>query len=125
MVKKNILPLIIAVIILVLSLSGAESFGKINFLGLRHADKYVHSTMYFVLTFVLVYQNRSFIDSKKKFLVLASIPLLFGAIIEILQSWLTTSRRGDVFDLLFNIFGIVLAIIVWRLIKDLCIRGNN
>ena len=115
MVKKNILPIIIAAGILLLSLSGSESLGRLNFLGLKYADKIVHSAMYFVLTFVLLYQNSSVIDSPKKLFILAVIPLLFGAIVEFLQTWLTTTRRGDVFDLLFNILGIVLAIIVWRL----------
>jgi VanZ family protein len=119
MVKKNILPVFIAVIILLLSLSGAESFGKMNFMGLKHADKAVHSIMYFVLAFVLFYQNRAIINNSKKLLVLAIIPLLFGAIIEFLQSWLTTTRKGDVFDFLFNIIGIVIAIIVWRLFREI------
>jgi VanZ family protein len=118
MVKNNILPLIIAVIILLLSLSGAESFGRMNILGLRHADKVVHSLMYFVLTFVLLHQNRSIIDNSTKLLLLAIIPLLFGTLVEFLQSWLTTTRKGDVFDVLFNILGIVLAIIVWRLLGN-------
>jgi VanZ family protein len=119
MVKKNILPIIIAAGILLLSLSGSESLGRINFLGLKHADKIVHSAMYFVLTFVLLYQNRSVIDRPKSLFILAVIPLLFGAIVEFLQTWITTTRRGDVFDFLFNILGIVLAIIVWRLSESM------
>jgi len=107
MIRKNIPTLIIAGIILLLSLGGSGSLGKINFLGIKHADKIVHSIMYFVLTAVLLYQNRSIIDSSKKLIALTIMPLLFGSLIELLQSWLTTTRRGDIFDLLFNFIGIV------------------
>lgn len=124
MVKKNILPLVIAVIILLLSLGRAETFGKINVLGIKHADKIVHAGMYFVLTMALLYENRTLIINAKRLLLLTTIPLLFGTLIEFLQSWLTTTRQGDFFDVCFNLIGIVLATIIWRLLKVLFKSDN-
>lgn len=119
MVKKNIFSLLIAVIILWLSLGKADTFGKIDFSGIRNADKIVHTGMYFILTIVLLHENRSFIINAKRLLFLTTIPFLFGTSIEFLQSWLTSTRKGDFFDVCFNFIGIVLATIIWRSLKYL------
>jgi VanZ family protein len=113
MVKKNILSIITALIILYLSLARAETFNKVNVLGLKHIDKVVHTSMYFGLMIVLLYENRSALKNIRNFFVLAIIPLVYGILMEFLQSWLTVSRKGDFFDAIFNLIGISLALMVW------------
>ena len=113
MVKKNILSIITALIILYLSFARAETFSGINVLGLKHLDKFVHASMYFGLMIVLLYENRSALKNIRSLYVLAIIPLVYGILIEVFQSWLTVSRKGDFFDAIFNLIGIFLASMGW------------
>ena len=124
MIKKNILSLFIAVVILFLSFARAETFSAVNVFGLQHLDKVVHFTMYFTFTIVLLFENRLIIKNAKSLLVLSVIPFIFGSLIEILQSWLTTSRRGDFFDVLINLIGIFLAAAAWSLYQNF-IKNEN
>jgi VanZ family protein len=118
MVKKNILSLLTAAVILYLSFARAETFNKVDVLGLRHLDKAVHMCMYFVLMMVLQYENRSVIKSTRSIFFLAIIPFTYGTLIEFLQSWLTVTRKGDFFDAIFNLGGIILALVTWRLFQN-------
>lgn len=90
-----------------------------NLPDIPHLDKLVHAGMYFVFTFLLVIENREKLVSPLRYLILASIPFLFGSIIEILQSVLTDIRSGDLFDAMFNVAGIGLAILSWNVLKKL------
>lgn len=117
MFKKNILSLITALVILYLSFARAETFDKVNVLGLRHLDKAVHICMYFGLMIVLLYENKSVLKGTGSIFILALIPFTYGTLIEFLQSWLTVSRKGDFFDAVFNFIGIFLALIGWKLFQ--------
>ncbi|OFY66448.1 MAG: hypothetical protein A2V64_06290, partial [Bacteroidetes bacterium RBG_13_43_22] len=110
MVKKNILSILIALAIAYLSLSDADSFNKVSFLNFPGADKIVHSLMYFVFMSVIVFENRKNIGKTGILLLLALIPFGFGALMEILQIWLTVNRSGSAADLLFNMAGILLSV---------------
>ncbi len=48
--------------------------------------------------------------------------MIFGLIIEILQPVVTRTRSGEIYDELFNLAGILLAIFLWYLIMSL---GTN
>jgi len=124
MVKKNIFSLIIAIVILFLSFARAETFSEVNVFGLQHLDKLVHFVMYFTLTIVLLFENRLIIKNAKSLLVLSVIPFIFGSIIEILQTWLTVSRRGDFFDALINLIGIIGAATTWWLYQNFSKKEN-
>lgn len=124
MVKKNILSLITALVILYLSFARAETFNKVNVLGLKHLDKAVHMFMYFGLMIVLLYENRSALKSTSSIFILAIIPLTYGTLIEFLQSWLTITRKGDFFDDFFNLIGIFLAMVAWKLFQNFSKKEN-
>ena len=119
MLKKNILPLLIAIAILILSLTDSDSFNKINLTHFPHADKIVHLIMYFTLMLSLIYGNRTLLVRFNSFIVLSMIPLIYGVIIEILQKYLTSNRSGELLDAVFDLIGILLAIPVWLLLKKL------
>lgn len=124
MVKKNILSLTTALVILYLSFARAETFNKVNVLGLKHLDKAVHMFMYFGLMIVLLYENRSALKSTSSIFILAIIPLTYGTLIEFLQSWLTITRKGDFFDDFFNLIGIFLAMVAWKLFQNFSKKEN-
>jgi VanZ family protein len=123
-VKKNIFSLLTALIILYLSLAKADTFDKVDVFEIPHLDKIVHFCMYFTLMITLLYENRSKVENIKNQIFLAAISLLYGIIMEFLQSWITITRTGDFFDAIFNLIGISLALIAWRSLGYLIKRKN-
>jgi VanZ family protein len=117
MVRKNILSICVALVIIFLSFTGAGTFGKLHLPAIPHLDKYVHVIMYFSLMFALILENRSLLVSVKNYLILATIPVFFGGMIEVLQSMFTTTRTGDILDFCADAAGIALSVLVWLAIK--------
>ena len=76
------------------------------------ADKYVHVTLYFVFTLLW---SLHFIENNAKrnpYFEVLMASIIYGVIIEIAQETLTTTRHGDIKDVLANIFGSMLAVAV-------------
>jgi VanZ family protein len=119
MVKKNIISSIIAIVILVLSLTGQSTFSKLNIPPIPYLDKIVHSLLYFTLMSALIWENKSNLKGPKNYFFLATIPLIFGSLIEIMQTLFTSDRTGDILDIAFNLAGIIISAGVWLLIKKL------
>jgi VanZ family protein len=119
MIKKNIFSLIIALIILFLSFTGQETFDEFNIPKIPYLDKIVHAGMYFVFMFSLIFENRTWLAGPGKYFLLAMIPFFYGTAIEILQPLLTKNRTGDFFDVCFNTLGVILAILLWVMFKQL------
>lgn len=123
MIRKNIFSLTIALIIVVLSFTGAGTFDRLHIPKIPYLDKIVHIFMYFSLMSALIFENKNILTLLRSYFALAVIPLVFGGAIEILQSMFTTTRTGDFFDFCANAVGIVLSIFVWILIKNLLKTG--
>jgi VanZ family protein len=117
MLRSNIFSVAVALLILVLSLTGSSAFTRLELPNLPGLDKAVHAAMYFTLTLTLVFENRRRLVSLKNYLILSLVPLSFGIIVELLQQSLTKSRAADVMDGVFNLAGIVLAMLVWLLLR--------
>jgi len=117
MVKKNILSIITALVILYLSLAPSDTFDKVSVFNFPNVDKVVHLCMYFGLTIVLLYENKSTVKSNRSLFFLAIIPFAYGVLIEFLQSWLTLTRHGEFFDAVFDLFGVLIALFIWRLFR--------
>jgi hypothetical protein len=118
MLRRNILSISVALVILYLSLASSETFDKIPVFHFRGEDKVVHFVMYAVLMGTLLFENRKIINTGRRLVLIAMIPILFGAILEVMQSWLTTSRFGSIYDLLFNIFGILFSLSIYLLVMN-------
>jgi VanZ family protein len=71
---------------------------------------------------VLLYENRKRINTGRRLALVVLIPFIFGAVLELMQSWLTTSRTGSIYDLLFNLFGILFSIGIYQLAMN---SGRN
>lgn len=72
-------------------------------------DKFVHAFMYFLLSFAWLKAFSGINKSVYYFYSILLIVLLYGIIIEVLQSVLTTYRRGDFYDVIANLVGIIIA----------------
>lgn len=117
MFKKNIFSFLVALIIMYLSLTGADTFENIPTFNIPFLDKIVHMGMYFVLMSVIIFENRRSLTETKHIFLTALIPLFYGILMEFLQANLTSTRSGSIYDILFNFLGIFASIIIWFWIR--------
>ena len=85
-----------------------------------HLDKILHFIMYSFLSFLLMQALFRFRPSGKhiSFIIIAStVSFAYGGLMELVQSWLTTSRKGDIIDEAFNCAGVIAGIIIYELIR--------
>ncbi len=117
MIRKNILSILTALAILYLSLASSETINKIPVFHFQGEDKIVHFVMYAFFTGILLYENRNRIETGHRLIIIALIPFIFGASLELMQSLFTTTRGGSIFDLLSNLAGILFSVIIYQLAK--------
>jgi VanZ family protein len=75
--------------------------------------------MYFGLMSVIIFENRKIILSTGHLFLIALIPLFYGILMEILQSALTVTRSGSIYDAISNLAGILISLLLWLFIKPL------
>ena len=107
-------------IILFLSLSASENINKPWFLDFKNSDKLIHAGMYGFLTLVFLMERTAFLRSsqatrKTKWYYVWWI-ILTGAFIELIQP-LMADRTKDFWDFMANTLGIMLAYLVFYIIK--------
>jgi VanZ family protein len=117
MIKKNLFSILAALIIMYLSMANSHTFDKVP-INIPNFDKFVHFGMYFGLMSVLIFENRKTIKSTRNLFLLGLVPLLYGIIIEIMQSTLTTTRTGSIFDAIANLAGILMSILLCLWIRS-------
>ncbi len=115
LLKTNILSIITALVILYLSLTNASTFDKVGDFGIKHIDKVVHICMYFGLMIMLLFENRLTLKNNRSMILIGIFPLAYGILMELLQTWFTTTRTGDIVDALFDLVGILTAFFAWKL----------
>ena len=118
MLKKNKFSICVALLILFLSLTSSENFGKIHIIKIPGIDKVAHFGMYFLFMSVILFENRKKLMKIYSFFLAALIPFFFGIIMELLQFWLTSTLSGDLFDELFNLLGILTALILFLILRS-------
>lgn len=95
---------------------GYLSLRKINFapMQLSHADKIYHAIAYFTLalTWLLSFPNSRKKNTIKN--VIAFSCVIYGIIIEVLQTTLTTYRTASLLDVVANAVGVFVALIIFK-----------
>jgi VanZ family protein len=112
MLKNNRLSILVALVILYLSLSNPRTFDKISVAEIPHLDKIVHFMMYFGLMSVIWFENRIKLKYIQHILLASLIPVTYGILMEILQTTLTSTRTGNIWDALFNTLGILTSVLI-------------
>lgn len=110
--------LIIAIVwtLLITYLSLATIKKEPFFPTVANKDKVVHFLFYFV--FVISW-SRSFKNmSLKKELIIVFLSIVYGIVIEVLQSIVTAFREADVYDVLANALGTLIAFLFLRFYKN-------
>ena len=100
-------------VILYLCLLPANEVNKIDILKFNNADKLVHFSMYYILSFVFLYdwfsaRKVNYTKTITLFLFPLIITLVLGGSIELIQYYFIDSRDGSYFDMLANITGMLL-----------------
>ncbi|MFA9190833.1 VanZ family protein [Flavobacterium sp. FZUC8N2.13] len=84
-------------------------------LSIPYIDKLLHAFFYFVFSLLWFYALRFNSRSKSRAKILWIVfflSLFFGIAIELFQTYLTTYRSGDILDVLANMSGTLLAILI-------------
>ncbi len=87
---------------------------NVPFKGVSNLDKVVHSFFHFVFTllwFLFFQKQFKTIKNTKPLLVSLVLSVFFGISIEIAQELFTTTRHADVFDVLANTSGALIAVV--------------
>ncbi len=107
-----------AIFILVLCGMPGNQVNKVKFIEIPHFDKFVHFFLYFTFTLLLISENNKQKHYRKvtvdAILIAATISLSYGAIIEILQKFLFINRGADIWDMIANTLGFLVAVISYR-----------
>ena len=118
MLKNAIFSLAIGWTILI-SVLCLVKFTDLPSFGVSGADKYVHFTFHFVFTILWGFYSWAKLNditiSKIGRVVILSF--CYGILIEILQETFTKTRHADIFDLLANGTGALVALVFFVLIK--------
>ena len=100
----------ITVIIAFLSLINLNSTMSVK---INHIDKLEHAIAYaFLALGWLLYFKESFSNKKLKYIVALGC-VFYGIVIEVLQTTLTTYRTASLLDVLANMFGVFVALLVF------------
>jgi VanZ family protein len=75
-----------------------------NKLNIPFFDKFVHFTMYFTLSYILLATR--LMKDKNYNTYAISFSIFYAIFTELMQNYVFTYRSGDIFDLLFNFIGI-------------------
>lgn len=81
-------------------------------------DKIVHVGSYAVLGFSWFLAIRPKISNLKTVVLVGSAVTLYGIIIEVMQGLLATHRKADIFDILANFIGVLLAFMLFYFISN-------
>lgn len=120
MLKKTIQSLAIGWTFLIAVLCLVK-FTDLPTVSVSGADKYVHFTLHFVFTFLWGYfswlKHNQILS--KKIITVVLISLGYGILIEFLQETFTKTRHADVYDVLANASGAIMAFLVFMLLKKI------
>lgn len=119
MVRKNVYSALIALVILILSLTGSDTLDKVPFYYFPGVDKVIHAIMYFTFMSVVVLEHKLGKSGLQRLLLVSTVPLSYGILMELCQWLLTTTRNGNVFDVFANYAGILVSVSVFLIYERL------
>jgi len=121
-IKQYYKSIIIGILIVWLSLSGSKSLVPGRMLNIPYVDKMGHFAMYAFFSATLLLDSCRWQTIRKFHYLILLIPFLFGALMEVMQMTLTTSRKAEVADLIADIGGIMAGILLAHVIMNVMKR---
>ncbi|MFK8274913.1 VanZ family protein [Capnocytophaga cynodegmi] len=122
MLKKRKFTILLGIwFIVVVTLSLMPGDSTPNLPRIPYIDKIAHFTFYFVFTVLFFLTLKNECKCVKKipyvYLISALFAFLLGISIELLQKTITTTRSGDIYDVFFNSFGTIVALVFVTIIN--------
>lgn len=119
--KNHWKSIIWAAFILILCGIPGNQINKVKIIDIPHFDKIVHLSFYFTFTLLLISENNPQKQNRKiaikAIFIAAIISMIYGVLIEILQKTLFTNRGAEIWDVVANAFGFILAALSYRLVN--------
>ena len=116
-------PLLWAVIVIGLSTMSGKKVSEIPFMGIPHMDKIAHFGMYFVFTFLMLYDFSRYkmknIAWKKIIGISIIVAIAFGGSMELLQEVPSLERSTDIKDFIANSLGAICAVLSYKYINGI------
>ncbi len=120
MIRYYLAPLFWAGIILFISSIPSNDLPDFSFWTLLSFDKFAHLAMYSVLSFQVIKSCiRQYANKKIRYYAVRVTFVtctIYGGMIELFQEYVLLDRTGDWMDLIANIVGIILGIVLFKLI---------
>ncbi len=101
---------------MILSLLPSGSVNKVPTIKILHFDKFIHLSVYFLLSCILIFElfKNTKINIKSISIAIIIFVMLYGGLIEILQGVFTETRKADFIDFIANTIGSIIAVILFR-----------
>ncbi len=119
--KRNIPAIVWALIIFLLCSMPSTAIPTFHWLDLLSFDKFVHASIFFVLQVLLM--RGLLLQSTVNFLhnqyntVAFLFSVCYGAVMELMQFYLLSSRSGDLLDFIANSFGCLVGLLLFNKLK--------
>lgn len=104
-------------IIFVLCATPGQFIPTANWLELVSFDKFVHASIFFVLTALFFLVSIKYKQTKKIALLYFFLCVLYGGALEIMQATVFSNRSADWQDMFANTFGCVIALLLFKKIS--------
>lgn len=105
-------------LIFVLCATPGQYIPTASWLELLSADKLVHASVFFVLTLLWLLVALKYKQTKTTAFVYFFLCVLYGGALEIMQALVFSNRSADWYDMIANAFGCVLALLLFRKIRN-------
>jgi len=123
LVKSFWKSILFAVIVLLLSTMNGHEVNEIPFMSIPHMDKIAHCGMYFVFTFILLYDFSRYkvknISWRKIISISIVVAIAFGGTMELLQEISSLNRSTDIKDFIANSFGALCAVFSFKYVNNI------
>jgi VanZ family protein len=110
-----------AILVFILFSIPSSQVEKVSLIQIPHFDKLIHFIMLMVLALLLISEfnkhRRIYNVSPNAFLWAAIISIGYGAVLEILQHFVFTSRYASLWDIMANFLGVTAALFLYRLVN--------
>ncbi len=123
--KQYYKSIIIGLVIVWLSLSGGKSLLPGKMMTIPYIDKIGHFAMYSFFSAILLLDSCRWRSESSFRYIYLLIPVFFGALMEIMQMQFTTSRRGEIGDLIANISGVAAGVVMAHIAKSILKRVRS
>lgn len=119
LIYKRSLPfaLIWAFIIFILCATPGQYIPSANWLELLSFDKWVHASIFFILTALVLLNSVKYNVSRKMIFFWFSACVVYGALLELMQATCFSNRSADWKDIIANSFGCVIAFLLINRIR--------